>query len=54
MTLALRYGLQGTLVSIVAVMLLFIWKSQYTLVPRTSPDQSLHSACKVIAQSRLF
>jgi hypothetical protein len=35
MTLAQRYGLQGTLVSIVAVLLLFIWKCQYTLVPRT-------------------
>ena len=43
MTLALRYGLQGTIVSIVAVMLLFVWKSQYTLVPRTSPDQGLPS-----------
>jgi hypothetical protein len=40
MTLALRYGLQGTLISIIAVLLLFIWKSQYTLVPRTRPDQS--------------
>ena len=40
MTLALRYGLQGTIVSLVAVMLLFVWKSQYTLVPGTSPDQS--------------
>jgi hypothetical protein len=36
MTLAQRYGLQGTLVSIVAVLLLFIWKCQYTLVPRTN------------------
>jgi hypothetical protein len=35
MTLAQRYGLQGTLVSIVTVLLLFIWKCQYTLVPRT-------------------
>jgi hypothetical protein len=35
MTLAQRYGLQGTLVSTVAVLLLFIWKCQYTLVPRT-------------------
>jgi uncharacterized protein DUF4350 len=35
MTLAQRYGLQGTLISIVAVLLLFIWKCQYTLVPRT-------------------
>jgi hypothetical protein len=35
MTLAQHYGLQGTLLSIVAVLLLFIWKCQYTLVPRT-------------------
>jgi hypothetical protein len=35
MTLAQRYGLQGTFVSMVAVLLLFIWKCQYTLVPRT-------------------
>jgi hypothetical protein len=35
MTLAQRYGLQGTVISIVAVLLLFIWKCQYTLVPRT-------------------
>jgi hypothetical protein len=35
MTLARRYGLQGTLVSILAVLLLFIWKCQYTLIPRT-------------------
>ena len=40
MTLAQRYGLQGTLVSIVAVLLLFIWKCQYTLVPRTKSDQN--------------
>jgi hypothetical protein len=39
MTLALRYGLQGTLASIIAILLLFIWKSQYTLVPRTKTDQ---------------
>jgi Domain of unknown function (DUF4350) len=39
MTLARRYGLQGTLISIVAVLLLFIWKCQYTLVPRTKIDQ---------------
>ena len=37
MTLALRYGLQGTLISIIAILLLFIWKSQYTLVPRRKP-----------------
>ena len=40
MTLAQRYGLQGTLVSIVAVLLLFIWKCQYTLVPRTKSEQN--------------
>jgi hypothetical protein len=40
MTLAQRYGLQGTLISIVAVLLLFIWKCQYTLVPRTRSDQN--------------
>ncbi len=41
MTLAQRYGLQGTLISIVAVLLLFIWKCQYTLVPRTKMNQAL-------------
>jgi hypothetical protein len=40
MTLAQRYGLQGTLVSIVAVLLLFIWKCQYILVPRTKSEQN--------------
>jgi hypothetical protein len=40
MTLAQRYGLQGTLVSIVVVLLLFIWKCQYTLVPRTKSEQN--------------
>jgi hypothetical protein len=40
MTLALRYGLQGTLISIIAVLLLFVWKSQYTLVPRRKTNQS--------------
>ncbi len=40
MTLAQRFGLQGTLVSIVAVLLLFIWKCQYALVPRTKIDQN--------------
>jgi hypothetical protein len=39
MTLAMRYGLQGTLVSFVATLLLFVWKSQYTLLPRTKTDQ---------------
>jgi hypothetical protein len=39
MTLAQRYGLQGTLISIVAILLLFIWKCQYTLVPKTRLDQ---------------
>jgi hypothetical protein len=40
MTLAQRYGLQGTVISIAAVLLLFIWKCQYTLVPRTRSAQS--------------
>ena len=41
MTLARRYGLQGTLISVIAVVLLFIWKCQYTLVPRrTRSDQT--------------
>jgi hypothetical protein len=40
MTLAHRYGLQGTLISIVAVLLLFIWKCQYTLVPKRKSDQN--------------
>jgi hypothetical protein len=40
MTLAQRYGLQGTLVSIVAVLLLFIWNCQYTLVPKVKGDQN--------------
>ncbi len=39
MTLAQRYGLQGTLISIVAVFLLFIWKCQYMPVPRTKMNQ---------------
>jgi hypothetical protein len=39
MTLAQRYGLQGTVISVVAVLLLFIWKCQYTLVPRTGIAQ---------------
>jgi hypothetical protein len=41
MTLATRYGLQGTLISVVALLLLFIWKCQYTLLPRrTGSDQT--------------
>jgi hypothetical protein len=40
MTLANRFGLQGTLFSFVAVLLLFIWKCQYTLVPRAKPDRN--------------
>jgi hypothetical protein len=40
MTLALRYGLQGTLISMIAILLLFVWKSQYTLVPRRKTSQS--------------
>lgn len=40
-TLTQRYGLQGTLISVVAILLLFIWKCQYTLVPRrTKNDQA--------------
>ncbi|HZC59610.1 MAG TPA: DUF4350 domain-containing protein, partial [Chthoniobacterales bacterium] len=38
MTLAHRYGLQGTLISIVAVLLLFIWRCQYSLLPRRKSD----------------
>ena len=34
MTLARRYGLQGALISVVAVLLLFVWRCQYSLVPR--------------------
>jgi hypothetical protein len=47
MTLAQRYGLQGTVISVVAVLLLFIWKCQYTLVPRTriAPDGLTVSGC---------
>jgi hypothetical protein len=40
MTLANRFGLQGTLFSLVAVLLLFIWKCQYTLVPRAKRDRN--------------
>ncbi len=40
MTLANRFGLQGTLFSFVAVLLLFIWKCQYTLVPRAKLDRN--------------
>jgi hypothetical protein len=39
MTLARRYGLQGTLISVIAVLLLFIWKCQYTLVPRRTRSE---------------
>jgi hypothetical protein len=38
MTLARRYGLQGVLISVVAVGLLFVWRCQYSLVPRKKPD----------------
>jgi hypothetical protein len=34
MSLARRYGLQGALISVVAVLLLFVWRCQYSLVPR--------------------
>jgi hypothetical protein len=41
MTLARRYGLQGTLISVVALLVLFIWRCQYTLLPRrTGSDQT--------------
>jgi hypothetical protein len=40
MTLAQRYGLQGTVISIVGVLVLFIWKCQYTLIPRTRIAQN--------------
>jgi hypothetical protein len=40
MALANRFGLQGTLFSFVAVLLLFIWQCQYTLVPRAKLDQN--------------
>jgi hypothetical protein len=40
MTLANRFGLQGTLFSFVAVLLLFIWKCQYTLLPRAKLDRN--------------
>jgi hypothetical protein len=39
MALARRYGLQGTLISIVAVLLLFIWRCQYSLLPRRRSDK---------------
>ena len=38
MTLARRYGLQGALISVVAVGLLFVWSCQYSLVPRKKSD----------------
>src|ERR1700676_2434095 len=40
MTLANRFGLQGTLFSFVAVLLLFIWKCQYALIPRAKLDRN--------------
>ncbi|MEA3146674.1 MAG: hypothetical protein QOI53_2203 [Verrucomicrobiota bacterium] len=40
MTLANRFGLQGTLFSVVAVLLLFIWKCQYALIPRAKLDRN--------------
>jgi hypothetical protein len=40
MTLANRFGLQGTFFSFVAVLLLFIWKCQYTLLPRAKLDRN--------------
>jgi len=38
MTLARRYGLQGALINVVAVLLLFGWRCQYSLIPRRKPD----------------
>jgi hypothetical protein len=39
MTLARRYGLQGALISLVAVLLLFVWRCQYSLIPRRKADK---------------
>jgi hypothetical protein len=38
MTLAGRYGLQGALIALVAALLLFVWRCQYSLIPRRNPD----------------
>lgn len=38
MTLARRYGLQGALISVVVVGLLFVWSCQYSLVPRKKSE----------------
>jgi hypothetical protein len=35
MTLANRYGLQGLMIGLVIAFLLFVWKSQYSLIPRS-------------------
>jgi hypothetical protein len=39
MTLAMRYGLGGAMASIVAVLLLFIWRCQYSLIPKSCGNQ---------------
>jgi hypothetical protein len=43
MTLANRYGLQGLLIGLVLTALLFVWKSQYSLIPkfRENPHSDL-------------
>jgi hypothetical protein len=38
-TLAMRYGLGGAMASIVAVLLLFIWRCQYSLIPKSCGNQ---------------
>ncbi len=38
MTLAGRYGLQGALISFVAALLFFVWRCQYSLLPRKEPS----------------
>jgi hypothetical protein len=40
MTLARRYGLEGALISIVVVLLLFFWRCQYSLIPKARPNRS--------------
>jgi hypothetical protein len=38
-TLAKRYGLGGAMASVVAVLLLFIWRCQYSLIPKSRANQ---------------
>jgi hypothetical protein len=38
MTLANRYGLQGLLIGLIVTALLFVWKSQYSLIPKIRAD----------------